>query len=94
MITTKSEAFKELLNHFSDALSSNGCNDFKVANNTEMYALLEQQAADNLSCKSIEEFRAHPEYEDYKPNISADKKYIYTSDYVILAIIRKDLGAV
>ena len=94
MITTKSEAFKELLNQFSDALSSNGCNDFKVANNHEMYALLEQQAADNLHCKTIEEFHAHPEYQDYKPNISGDKKYIYTSDYVILAMIRKELGGV
>jgi hypothetical protein len=93
MITTKSQAFKELLNMFSEVLSNAGCNDFVVENNPEMYAVLEQAAADNLGL-TLEGFRASPDYEDYKPSVSADGKKIYTSDYTILAIIRKEMGGI
>lgn len=94
MIRTKSEAFSEILNQFSRVLSNAGCNDFPVENNPEMYALLEQAAADNLNCASVEEFRKHPEYQDYKPVVSKDGKEIYASDYTILAMIRKEIGGV
>jgi len=93
MIQTKSQAFKELMDLFSNVLSNAGCNDFVVENNPEMYALLEQAAADNLGL-SLEGFRASPDYEDYKPSISSDGTKIYTSDYTILAIIRKEIGGI
>lgn len=93
MITTKSQAFKELLDMFSNVLSGAGCNDMVVENNPEMYAMLEQAAADNLSM-TVEQFRVCEDYEDYKPIISKDGKQIYTSDYTILAIIRKQMGGI
>lgn len=93
MITTKSQAFKELLDMFSSVLSNAGCNDMEVENNPEMYEMLEQAAADNLGM-SLESFRKCEDYEDYKPMVSSCKKKIYTSDYTILAIIRKQMGGI
>jgi len=78
---------------FSNVLSNAGCNDMQVENNPEMYAMLEQAAADNLGL-SLEAFKASPDYEDYKPMVSSDGKKIYTSDYTILAIIRKEMGGI
>ena len=88
----KKEMFLTLLNSLSDALSNAGCNDFDVENNPENYHLIELSSARNLRCKSLEEFKKHPEYEDYKPNVSKDGKTIHTSDYVILEILKSELG--
>lgn len=89
--TTKKEAFAELLEQFSDVLSNNGCNDFTVANTPEMFLAIEEAGAQNVGM-TLEEFRKSDEYEDYAPRVSEDKKFIWTSDYTILAMIEKELG--
>lgn len=89
--SNKKEAFREMLNILDNTLSRNGCNDFIVINNPEMFSLLEQAQADNQNM-SLEDFRNSAEYEDYKPNVSKDGKYIYTQDFVIASVFRKELG--
>lgn len=91
MIFTKKEAFKELLNNFGDILGNSDCNDFQVANTPEMYLMLEEAAAENFAM-NLESFRESSIYEDFKPAVSEDGKIIYTLDYIILDIIKKELG--
>ena len=88
---TRKEAFKEMCEQFSQALSNNGCNDYQVANTPEMFLALEEAGAMNLNM-TLEAFRASAEYEDYKPNVSPDKRKIYCQDYSILALMEKELG--
>jgi len=86
----KEEAFKNLLDGLSDKLSNAGCNDFVLVNTPENFAMIEEAGARNLRCKSVEDFRKHPEYDDYKPMVVGNE--IYTQDYVILGILMKELN--
>lgn len=88
---TKKEAMSQLLDVLSNLLSGNGCNDFEVENNPEMFLAIEEAGATNLRM-SLESFRNCTDYEDYKPSVSANGKTIYTADYTILELIRKELG--
>lgn len=88
---TKKEAFKELMEQFDQSLSCNGCNDFTVANTPEMFLALEEAGAANVRM-TLESFRKSEEYEDYKPSVSEDGRTIFTTDYTILAMMKKELG--
>lgn len=88
---SKSEAYALLLDGFDDILGNRGCNDFTVENTKEMYDLIEGSAVRNLRLKSVDEFRRHPEYESYKPEISKDGKWIYTQDFTILECLRNEV---
>lgn len=88
---TKKDAYINILNQLDDLFSSNGCNDFKDANNPELFLWIEELGADNLRL-TLEEFRASSEYNDYRPNVSKDGAFIYTQDFVILAALKKELG--
>jgi hypothetical protein len=92
MITNKKEMYRTLLSDYSQRLSCAGCNDFIVANTPELYNLLEESGARNLSCSSVEEFRKHPEYSDYKPRLSKDGTKIFTQDFTALEILQNELG--
>lgn len=92
MIKSKKAMFKALLSDLSSKQSRSGCNDFTVANTPKMYKLFEESAARNLRCASVEEFRKHPQYKDYKPNVSKDGKEILTQDFIALEIMRNELG--
>lgn len=85
----KKEAFRHLMEQFSDVLSNNGCNDYAVANTPELYLAVEEANADNYRL-SVEDWKKHEDY--YPPQVSGDKKTIYTQDYMILSMIRKELG--
>jgi hypothetical protein len=92
MISNKKEMYKALLDDLSERQSNAGCNDFVVANTPELFQAFEESGARNLRCKSVEEFRKHKDYEDYKPQISKDGKKILTSDFTALEILRHDFG--
>lgn len=88
---TKKEAFDQLLEMMDEKLSNAGCNDFVVHNTQEMYAAIEQAGADNVGM-TLDKFRKDKElYEDYGPSVSEDKKTIFTQDFVILGLLRKEL---
>lgn len=87
-MSSKKKAYQELFKLLGKKLSSSICNDFIVDNDPEMYQLLEEAGAYNLNM-TLEEFRNSPEYEDYKPRLSNDKKRIYTEDFTILGIIKR-----
>lgn len=87
----KKEAMEQLIDLFGDVLANNGCNDFSVENNPETFLMLEEAGADNLGL-SLEDFRNCTEYDDYKPSVSEDGTTIFTQDFTILAVIRKELG--
>jgi hypothetical protein len=89
MSEAKKQAYRDLLETVSQALSNNGCNDFTVDNSPEMYQAIEEANAANYNI-SLEEWKKHEDY--YAPSISKDKRYIYTQDYTILAMIEKELG--
>ena len=86
----KKEAFRRLLDGFSEVLSNNGCNDFEVANTPEMLLELEKAEAINQNM-TLEEFRTWINYDDYRPYIAKDGKSIYTTDYAILSLIESEL---
>ena len=87
-IKTKIEMFSKLIKDFSETLSNAGCNDFEVENTPELFEAFEKSAARNLRCRSVEEFKKHPEYEDYKVRVSKDGKKILTQDYTALEILK------
>lgn len=90
-VSTKKEAMSELLDRISDVLSHLGCNDFTVANTPEMFLAIEEAGAMNIRM-TLEEFRNCSDYDIYKPKVSKNGDYIYTHDYIILELVRKELG--
>jgi hypothetical protein len=88
---TKKEAFTVLLDILDNYLSNAGCNDFTLDNNPEMYELVENAMALNFGM-TLEEFRNSKQYKDNKPIISKNGTKIYTSDFLILFALRKELG--
>jgi hypothetical protein len=88
---TKKEAFTALLNILDNHLCNAGCNDFILDNNPEMYELVESAEASNINMP-IEDFRNSKFYETSKPIISEDGTKIYTSDFMMLSVMKKELG--
>ena len=85
---TKEQVFYELFEEASEKLSNRGCNDYEVPNTPEFYDMLMQFGMRNLNCKTIEEFKAHKDYEDYKPRVSEDQKQIDAMDFEILGCFK------
>lgn len=83
------KAFADLLDNFGELLSNNGCNDFTVDNTPEMYNAIERANAADYNL-TLEQWLISPDY--FPPSLSKDKTKIYTSDYVILAMMKKELG--
>lgn len=91
MIQNKKQAFDHLIGILSETLSSAGCNDMILENTPENFLLLEEAGAINLRM-SLEEFRQCSDYDDYKPFVSKDGKKLYTQDFTVLALLKKELG--
>jgi hypothetical protein len=82
------QIFYELFEEAEDRMSRKCCNDFQVPNTPEWFDLIEQYEMRNLRCKTIEEYRNHPDYEDYRPYVSKDGKEINTMDWIVLGCLK------
>lgn len=88
MIKNKKEAYKELLNMLSNELSNAGCNDFEMQDTPENRQFIDEITAYGLGYKSVEDYKNSDEF--YEKTTSS-RGTIYTSDFMILAQMRKEL---
>jgi len=77
------QIFYDLMKYAEERIGDRGCNDYEIPNTPEAYRMIEEYQMRNLGCKTIEEYKIHPEYEDYKPQVNKKGDKIFIMDWQV-----------
>ena len=88
---TKQDVFTDIFTLMTTDGMGHGCTDYEIPNTPELFQMLEEFGMRNLNLTTLEEFRAHPEYEDYKPYVIDDGLNIHTQTWIVAKCLQYEL---